>query len=373
MQGRRIIAPCPRAVKKREAGSIVGVRVAVVGGTGYAGGELLRILYQHEGARVTYVASRSQVGQRLDDVHPYLTGCYDLSFDAIDPDKLAAAADVAFLAVPHGASMELVPQLLERGMRVVDLGADFRLADAAAYEYWYKAPHTKTDLLAEAVYGLPEMHREQIRTARLVANPGCYPTAVLLAAAPLVHLGVIDAADVTVSAVTGVSGAGGTPGPLYHYPERTENVQAYGVPGHRHTAEMEQGIGRMLEARGGGPANVTFVPHLVPMSRGILATLNVRLAQNMATKDVLSVMRSYWRTEPFVKVLGEERLPTTKSVAGSNFCHVTARVDARTGRLVVLSAIDNLVKGAAGQAIQNMNIMYGLDETTGLKAPGLYP
>lgn len=351
----------------------MGVRVAIVGGTGYAGGELLRILYRHEGARVTYVASRSQVGQKVDDVHPYLAGCYDLSFSAIDPGPLAAAADVVFLAVPHGASMELAPQLLERGVRVVDLGADFRLADGAAYEYWYKAPHTEADALAEAVYGLPEMHREQIRTARLVANPGCYPTSVLLAVAPFVHLGIIDAEDVTVSAVTGVSGAGGTPGPLYHYPERTENVQPYGVPGHRHTAEMEQGIARLLEARGGGKPKVSFVPHLVPMSRGILATLNLRLVQPMATKDVLSVMRSYWRTEPFVKVLGEDRLPATKPVAGSNFCHVTARADERTGRLVVLSAIDNLVKGAAGQAVQNMNIMFGLDETTGLKAPGLYP
>lgn len=351
----------------------MSVRVGIVGGTGYAGGELLRILYHHEGVRVTYVASRSQVGERVDDVHPALAGCYDLAFGPIDPEGLADAADVVFLAVPHGASMELAPKLLHRGVRVIDLGADFRLSDKDAYEYWYGAPHTEAEALREAVYGLPEMHRDAVREARLVANPGCYPTSVLLGVAPLVHLGVIDAHDVTVSAVTGVSGAGGTPGPLYHYPERTENVQAYGVPGHRHTAEMEQGIARLLEARGGGDPRVSFVPHLVPMSRGILATINGRLTQKMATKDVLSVMRSYYRTEPFVRVLGAEQMPATKHVAGTNFCHVTARVDERTGRLVVLSAIDNLVKGAAGQAIQNMNIMYGFDESDSLRARGLYP
>lgn len=351
----------------------VSIRVGVVGGTGYAGGELLRIFYQHGGARVTYVASRSQVGEHVDKVHPALAGCYDLEFRAIDADALAEAADVVFLAVPHGASMELAPELLDRGVRVVDLGADFRLADADDYAYWYGATHTHPSVLEEAVYGLPEMHRDAVRTARLVANPGCYPTSVLLGLAPLVHLGIVDAHDVTVSAVTGVSGAGGTPGPLYHFPDRTENVQAYGVPGHRHTAEMEQGIERLLQARGGGEVTVSFVPHLAPMSRGILATLNLRLTQNMATKDVLSVMRSYYRTEPFVRVLDADTMPTTKNVQGSNFCHVTARVDERAGRVIVLSAIDNLVKGAAGQAIQNMNIMFGLDEAEGLKAPALYP
>lgn len=351
----------------------MSVRIAIVGGTGYAGGELLRILYEHPDARVTYVASRSQVGERVDDVHPALAGCYDLAFGAIDPDALAQAADVVFLAVPHGASMELAPALLERGARVIDLGADFRLDDPDVYEYWYGAPHTEAEALHEAVYGLPEMHRDDIREARLVANPGCYPTSVLLGLAPLVHLGILDPHDVTISAVTGVSGAGGTPGPLFHYPERTENVQAYGVPGHRHTAEMEQGVARLLAQRGGGDVKVSFVPHLVPMSRGILATMNAPMPQKMETKNVLSIMRSYYRTEPFVRVLGEDRLPVTKHVAGTNFCHVSARVDPRTDRLIVFSAIDNLVKGAAGQAVQNLNIMYGFEETTGLKARGLYP
>lgn len=351
----------------------MGIRVGIVGGTGYAGGELLRIFYQHGGARVTYVASRSQVGEHVDKVHPALAGCFDLQFRPIDAGALAEAADVVFLAVPHGASMELAAHLIELGVHVVDLGADYRLADAGEYEYWYGAPHTRPALLKEAVYGLPELHREAVRSARLVANPGCYPTSVLLAVAPLIHLGIVDAHDVTVSAVTGISGAGGTPGPLFHFPERTENVQAYGVPGHRHTAEMEQGIAHVLASRGGGDVAVSFVPHLVPMSRGILATLNLRLTQSMATKDVLSVMRSFYRTEPFVRVLGEDAMPTTKNVMGSNYCHVTARVDTRTSRLIVLSAIDNLVKGAAGQAVQNMNIMFGLDETEGLKAPPLYP
>lgn len=351
----------------------VNVRVGIVGGTGYTGGELLRIFYQHRGVRVTYVASRSQVGQKVDDAHPALAGCYDLQFEPIDADRLAQACDVVFLAVPHGASMQLAAQLLERGVRVVDLGADFRLASPEAYEYWYGAPHTEPQLLKEAVYGLPEIYREEVRTARLVANPGCFPTSVLLGIAPLVHLGIVDTKEVTVAAMTGVSGGGGTPTPLFHFPERTENVQAYGVPGHRHTAEMEEGITHLLASRGGGEVAVSFVPHLVPMSRGILATLNLRLTQQMATKDVLSVMRSFYRAEPFVRVLSENVMPTTKNVQGSNYCHLTARVDERTGRIIVLSAIDNLVKGAAGQAIQNMNIMCGLDEKEGLTAPGLYP
>lgn len=351
----------------------MGIRVGIVGGTGYTGGELLRLLYQHDNVRVTYVASRSQVGATVDEVHPALAGCFDLTFGPIEVDALAEAADVVFLAVPHGASMELAADLVERDVKVIDLGADFRLGTPAAYEYWYGAPHTRPELLAEAVYGLPELHRDAVRLARLVANPGCFPTSVLLGVAPLIHLGIVDPGDVTVSAMTGVSGGGGTPSPLFHYPERTENVQAYGVPGHRHTAEMEEGIADMLTLRGGGDVAVSFVPHLVPMSRGILATLNMRLTQKMETKDVLSVVRSFYRTEPFVKVLGEGSLPTTKNVLGSNFCHLTVRVDPRTNRLIVLSAIDNLVKGAAGQAVQNMNIMFGRDELTGLKAPGLYP
>lgn len=351
----------------------VDIRVGVVGGTGYAGGELLRIFYQHRQVRVTYVASRSQVGTAIGDSHPALAGCYDLTYEAIDPELMADRCDVVFLAVPHGASMELAAELLDRGVRVVDLGADFRLTDEASYRAWYGAEHTRPELLAEAVYGLPELNRERVRTARLIANPGCYPTSFLLGIAPLVHLGCIDVSAVTVSAVTGVSGAGGTPGQLYHFPERTENVQAYGVPGHRHTAEMEQGVAELLAQRGGGDVAVSFVPHLVPISRGILSTINVPLTQAMSTENVLHVMRGFYRSEPFVRVLDADRMPQTKTVTGSNYCDVTARVDERTGRVIVLSAIDNLVKGAAGQAVQNMNIMFGLDETEGLKAPGLYP
>lgn len=352
---------------------LMTIRVGVVGGTGYTGGELLRIFYQHPHVQVTYVSSRSQVGVSIEQSHPALVGCYDLTYEPLDVDVMAEKCDVVFLAVPHGASMELAADLLERGVRVVDLGADFRLENAEAYRTWYGAEHTRPELLADAVYGLPELHRERIAKTRLVANPGCYPTSFLLGILPLAHVGGIDTSAVTVSAVTGVSGAGGTPGPLYHFPERTENVQAYGVPGHRHTAEMEQGIATVLAERGGGPVGVSFVPHLVPMSRGILATINVALTQSMSTDDVLAVMRDYYRGEPFVRVLGTDRVPQTKTVTGSNFCDVTARVDERNGRVIILSAIDNLVKGAAGQAVQNMNIMFGLDETAGLKMPGLYP
>lgn len=349
------------------------IRVGVVGGSGYAGGELLRIFYQHPHVTVVYVASRSQAGTAVSESHPGLAGCFDLTYEPVDVEAMARRCDVAFLAVPHGASMELAAELLARGVRVVDLGADFRLADAAAYRTWYKTEHTQPALLSEAVYGLPELNRERIAAARLVANPGCFPTAVLLGVLPLVDAGCVDTSAVFVSAVTGVSGAGATPAPPYHFPERTENVQAYGVPGHRHTAEMEQGIAAVLARRGGGSVSVSFVPHLAPMSRGILATVNMALTERLGTDDVLALMRDFYRGEPFVRVLGADRMPQTKAVAGSNFCDVTARVDPRTGRVLVFSAIDNLVKGAAGQAVQNMNLMFGLDETAGLKMPGLYP
>lgn len=368
---RRALRLCGRCLELGDK-----IRVGIVGGTGYTGGELLRIFYQHPDVTVTYVSSRSQAGTSVDESHPALAGCYDLKYEPIDVDVMAERCDVVFLAVPHGASMELAADLLERGVRVVDLGADFRLADADAYRFWYGAEHTRPELLSEAVYGLPELNRERIAKTRLVANPGCYPTSVLLGVLPLAAAGCIDTSMVTVSAVTGVSGAGATPKPLYHFPDRTENVQAYGVPGHRHTAEMEQGIAAMLAAQDSGATGqvgVSFVPHLVPMSRGILATINIALTKPLQTDDVLDIFREFYKDEPFVRVLGTERMPETKAVAGSNFCDVTARVDERTGRVIVLSAIDNLVKGAAGQAVQNMNIMYGLDETAGLKTPGLYP
>ncbi|HEY8418488.1 MAG TPA: N-acetyl-gamma-glutamyl-phosphate reductase [Limnochordales bacterium] len=351
----------------------MAVRVGIVGGTGYAGGELMRILSQHPQAQVLYAASRTQAGQAVAATHPGLAGIVDLEYEAIDTDVMAARCDVVFLAVPHGASMALAAELVDKGVRVIDIGTDFRFRDAEEYRFWYGIEHQATALLAEAVYGLPEMHREAVRTARIVANPGCYPTSVLLGIAPFVHAGCIDTAAVVVSAMSGVSGAGSTPKQMYHFPECTENVQAYGVPGHRHTGEMEQGIRALLAARGGGPVMVSFVPHLVPMSRGILATLNLRLTQPLTTHDAVQIMQDYYRSEPFVRVLGPDRLPQTKAVLGSNYCDVTARVDSRSGRLIVFSAIDNLVKGAAGQAVQNMNIMFGLEETLGLRAPGLYP
>lgn len=333
----------------------------------------MRIISQHPGAQVVYAASRTQAGQSVDTSHPALNRVVELEYEAIDAAVMAERCDVAFLAVPHGASMELAAQLVSRGVKVIDIGTDFRFRDPAEYKQWYGIDHQQLDLLAEAVYGLPEMNREAVRRARIVGNPGCYPTSVLLGIQPFVHAGCVDTTAVVVSAMSGVSGAGSTPKQMYHFPECVENVQAYGVPGHRHTGEMEQGIRAMLAARGGGDVWVSFVPHLVPMSRGILATLNLRLTQTLTTRDALYIMQEYYRNEPFVRVLGEDRLPQTKAVAGSNFCDVTARVDSRSGRLIVLSAIDNLVKGAAGQAVQNMNLMFGLEETAGLKAPGLYP
>ncbi|MBO8142716.1 MAG: N-acetyl-gamma-glutamyl-phosphate reductase [Firmicutes bacterium] len=347
------------------------VRVGVIGGSGYTGGELLRILLHHPDAQVVYVASRTQAGQPVAASHLPLLGLTELVYEPADPGSIATRCDVVFLAVPRGASMDVAAELCRLGVRVVDLGTDFRFRNPETYRYWYGADHRHPELLADAVYGLPEMNREAVRKARLVGNPGCYPTAVLLGVMPFIKAGCVDPADVVVTAMSGVSGAGSTPAPMYHFPECTENVQAYGVPGHRHTGEMEQGIAAMLG--GGGQVSVSFVPHLVPMSRGIQATIHLRLTEKLTTADAIALMQEHYRFEPFVRVLGENRLPQTKVVAGSNFCDVTARSDPRTGRLIVLAAIDNLVKGAAGQAVQNMNLMFGLDEAAGLRSPGLYP
>jgi N-acetyl-gamma-glutamyl-phosphate reductase len=351
----------------------MALSVAVAGATGYMGAELLRLLAVHPKVRVTAVmASERSAGAPIGRLLPSLRGRLDLTVQAVDAGRLAEQADCVLLALPHGQTHEVVSVLRLRGRRVVDLSADYRLRDAAVFAAWYKTAHTHPDGLREAVYGLPELHRKEIGSAGLVANPGCYPAGALLAVLPLVRSGLGRAEGIVVDSKSGVTGAGAQtqkPDPMYQYTEQNENVLAYGLPGHRHLPEIEQELSAVV----GGPVRVTFTPHLVPMNRGIFTTAYVPLARTASTADCLAVYREAYAQEPFVRVLDEGEWPRTRAVTGSNYCDVTVVVDPRTERAICLSAIDNLGKGGSANAVQNLNIMHGWDERTGLEAPPVYP
>jgi N-acetyl-gamma-glutamyl-phosphate reductase len=342
------------------------VRASVAGASAYAGGELVRWHTHHPAVDDEHVTAFPEQGRPLADVVPNLRGFGDHTLNGAGWQEMARDSDVVFLALPHGAAMEAVPVLLEGGARVVDLGADFRLKDPAVYARWYGSDHVAAEFLGEAVYGLPEVNREALRGARLVANPGCYPTAAALALLPLLASGRVHG-PVIVDAKSGVSGAGRNPSAASHFSEVNENVRPYNLGRHRHGPEMEQTF-----AAAGTPIPVYFAPHLAPMTRGILATCYAPLSDSLTEEELLGIYRDAYGNEPFVRVL-EEALPQTKATLGSNFCDVAVRVDAERGLAVAVSAIDNLVKGAAGQAIQNMNLMFGLPETEGLWSAGLYP
>jgi len=343
------------------------VRTAIAGASGYTGFELIRLLAQHPEAELTAVASRSRAGERLDSVYPALGGHCDLVFQAPDPDALTSRADVVFTALPHQAAMDLVPLLLERGVKVVDLSADYRFRDAEAYEAWYQ-PHKTPELLAEAVYGLPELHREAIRKARLTGNPGCYTTSVILAAAPLVARGLADPGSVIADAKSGVSGAGRGLSLTTHFCEVNEGFKAYKVASHRHTPEIEQELSLLA----GEPLRIVFTPHLVPMSRGILSTVYASLKEGVEEGAVDDAFRSFYEDAPFVRLRGAD-VPGTLQVRGSNYCDIGWKVDPRTRRVIVVSTLDNLTRGASGQAVCNMNLMSGLPEASGLLFPPWQP
>ncbi len=346
------------------------MRIGIIGVTGYTGSELLRILLHHPGVHVTYVTSHSFAGKPLAEVHPHFQGIIDLTCQKFEVEEARRETDLVFCALPHGESMEAVAQLYRAGLKVIDLSADYRLHRAGDYRTWYQREHTVPELLGQAVYGLPEFNREKIRRASLVANPGCYPTSVLLALAPLTRQeGLVDWNTLVVDAKSGASGAGRVPSPVLHYPECTENFRAYRVAVHQHAGEMEQELGMLL----GKTAAFTFVPHLVPMVRGILSTTYLTLATEMQEEDIREVYRNYYSEAFFVRVLPQGLFPETRNVYGSNFCDLGLHRDRRTGRLILISALDNLVKGAAGQAVQNMNLMLGIEETSGLKFVPLRP
>ena len=338
------------------------MRVAVVGASGYAGQELLRLAATHPDLEVVLATGESAAGTAIGEHAPALAAVYAGQSFAPTSDLATADVDTVFLALPHGQSQNWVPDLVARGVRVVDLGADYRLKDPAVYETWYHAAHQSRDLLARAVYGLVERHRHDLPGATLIAVPGCYPTATSLALGPFLDAGLVEREGIVVNALSGVSGAGRATSERLHYPRLAANAEAYSLLTHRHTPEMEQELA----------ARLLFTPHLVPASRGMLVTAYARTrATGLSSADALEVLANAYRDEPFVVVT--EAPPTLKDPVGSNLCFVSARVDERTGWLVALSSIDNLVKGAAGQAVQALNVAAGLDETLGLPRAGVTP
>ena len=342
------------------------IRVGIVGGTGYTGVELLRLLALHPRVEIVAITSRSEAGVAVADLFPSLRHRVDLRFTEPDVGRLAEC-DAVFFATPNGTAMTMAPALLAAGARVIDLAADFRLRDAAEWEDWYGMPHACPDLLAEAVYGLPELNRDRIGQARLIANPGCYPTAVLLGFMPLVETGLVDLGSLIADAKSGVSGAGRKASVPTLMAECGESFKAYGVPGHRHLPEIRQGLGWMA----GAEVGLTFVPHLLPMIRGIHATLYAGLTGEPG--DLQALFEQRYAGEPFVDVLPAGSHPETRTVRGANDCRMAVHRPQGGDTLVVLSVIDNLTKGAAGQAVQNLNLMFDLPETTGLEGIALLP
>lgn len=333
--------------------------VAIVGASGYAARELIRILLAHPGARITVATSRSDESPRLEALHPSLGGRIDLACTPFNADQIAEEAGVAFLALPHTASLEVVPALRQRGVKVIDLSADYRLKDAQVYSDWYGHTHTDAQGLVSAVYGLPELFRKQIPPATLIANPGCYTSASILGLAPLVAEGKIEPTGIVIDAKSGVSGAGRSPKLSTHFPECNESLSAYNVGKHRHTPEIDQVL---TGVSNDGPVEVIFTPHLVPMDRGIFATIYATPREHVSEHDLMELFRTYYADSPFVRVV--DMLPATKDSALTNFFDVTVRMV--RGKVVILACLDNLIKGAAGVAVQNFNLMFGHPETTAL-------
>lgn len=342
------------------------ISVGIVGGTGYTGAELLRLLAQHPSARVEMLTSRKEAGLRADAVFPHLRGHVDLVFTAPDPGKLAQC-DVVFFATPHGTAMEMAPALIRAGVRVVDLSADFRLRDPVIFRHWYGIEHRAVDLLEEAVYGLPEVNRSQMAEARLVANPGCYPTAVQLALLPLLGTDLIEPRGIIADCKSGVSGAGREARLGSLFCEAADSFKAYSADGHRHWPEISQGLAQIA----GAPVGLTFVPHLLPLIRGIHATVYARLRGGFS--EIQARYEAAYAEEPFVDVLPPGSHPETRHVRSANTCQLAVHLAPDGETLVVLSVIDNLVKGASGQAVQNLNLMFGFDERAGLDAPPVAP
>ncbi len=343
------------------------LKVAIAGATGYTGGELLRLLSQHPYVEVVSVTSEQSAGEPLENRLPSLKGYYNLTLESFEPKKIAEKADLVFLALSHTKAMEPARQLIDLGKRVIDLSADFRLRSAPLYERWYKSPHIRPELLKDAVYGLTEVYRKEISRSQFIANPGCYPTGALLLLYPFLKAGCIDASrEIIIDSKSGVSGAGRTPSAKAHFTEVNEGMAAYNIGVHRHLPEIEQEIRRIGKQK----ISTLFTPYLLPVNRGILTTIYLPLKEKFTQKKIDSVLDLY-RGEPFIRRF--EGAPNLSQIRGSNFCDIGAFATPSGRTAILMSAIDNLVKGASGQAIQNMNVMMGWDERLGLMSPGIFP
>ncbi|MCL4475579.1 MAG: N-acetyl-gamma-glutamyl-phosphate reductase [Nitrospirae bacterium] len=345
------------------------LRVAICGGSGYAGAELLRILAAHPKVKITVATSEKSAGKRVTDLFPYLHRYENLVYEPLDREKIISRADLFFMALPHAASQVAVDFFVSQGKKVIDLSADYRLREPRIYEEWYKVPHMFPGTLKKAVYGLPELHRKKIAKASLVANPGCYPTGAIIGLTPAIKNGLIKLNSIVIDSKSGASGAGRQSEVSFSYCEVNEGFKAYSVASHRHTPEIEQ----ELSAVAGKGVRVNFTPHLVPMDRGILTTVYAQLAKSMEGKGIHEIYRTAYGKEPFTRVLEMGKFPNVKNVRGTNLCELGVAVNKRTGTLIVIAAIDNLVKGASGQAVHNMNIMMGFDEKEALNAIALFP
>ncbi len=343
------------------------IKAAVLGATGYAGIELVRLLTNHPGVSIEILGSQSFDGQSISDVYPNFKGVLDKKCEKVDVNAVAKC-DVAFTALPHGASKEVIPSIIEKGVKVIDLSGDFRYDDIEVYEKWYGQKHSSPELLKESVYGMPELYRDKIKSARLIGNPGCYTTCSILGAYPLLKSGIGSSENIIIDAKSGVTGAGRGLTQQVHFCECTENMKAYKVATHRHTSEIEQELSHASDK----PVMVSFTPHLIPVKRGILSTIYINLNKKQTTEELTELYKDFYKDEFFVRVKDAGKLPESKHVAGSNFVDIGVVADERLNRAVVVSSLDNIVKGAAGQAVQNMNIMFGLDEKTALESAGFY-
>jgi N-acetyl-gamma-glutamyl-phosphate/LysW-gamma-L-alpha-aminoadipyl-6-phosphate reductase len=349
------------------------MRIGIIGGSGYVGSELLRILLLHPQVEVTMVTSRQSAGEYVFNTHPNLRGLTQLKFVPQDINELQKNCDLVFTATPHGGSVNLVPKLLEAGLKVIDMSADFRLKNPAEYETWYEFKHNHPELLKAAVYGVPELHREEIQKARLIACPGCMASATILALVPIVKAGLVDPKHIVADLKVGSSGGGAKATAASHHPERFGGVRPYKVVMHRHIGEVEQELNALTNE----PVTISFSPHAVNMIRGILVTVHAFPKQPLAAKDIWKALRGTYEGEPFIRLVkyqkGLYQLPDPKVTQGTNFCDVGFELDPHANRLIMFSAIDNMVKGASGQGVQCMNLLMGIDETTGLKSTGFHP
>lgn len=345
------------------------LKVFICGGSGYTGGELLRILAGHKYVEVVGVTSERSAGKAVNELFPAFFIYKNLKFEPLRIEKIKNKADIYFLALPHGKSQEIVFKLLQNNKKVIDLSADFRLKEASLYEEWYKTRHLFPEILKEAVYGLPEIYKDKIKSARVVANPGCYPTSIILPLYPFLKEDLIDPETIIADSKSGVSGAGRKAEISLSYCEVNEDFRAYNVAKHRHTPEIEQELGNIV----GKSLKIDFTTHLLPLNRGILSTIYVKLKKMIKTEEAIEILEKFYENEPFIRILPEDHFPNIKNVKGTNYCEIGVQVNQKTSRLILISTIDNLIKGASGQAVQNMNIMAQFEETEGLQSIALFP